>query len=224
MNHVVLYRGENSKGKKDATGAFIPEAKALIKLLQEKHNRSVCSYSILPSGWENRVKLTNYCMGIVRAEAARTNKHKLSVSIFCHGWRRGIEFAPRNIAGAKTFAKMCVESNVAILNLFACSAAGVMEDKTHKIDLGSPLDPSASWAFWVASECAAAGHSIRILGHETPGHTTWNARVRMFYADGKEKTVQTERLVLGDDQKAFAARMKNDQEYRLMLPFRMETI
>lgn len=220
MRHYVLWRANNSKGKKDASGAFTPEGVALMRMLRDR-GRETVGLGVSTEGFPNRAGMVKFIMSKFETDWPRGGPD--SVSILCHGWRTGIEFLPRGLEGAKQVAEMLAARKTRYLNLFTCSAAGAVKviDGTVGAETPMALDPRGSWAQWVTAHCASLGHSIQVLGHETKGHTTWNARVRLFVADGQNKTFTTNRVVDLDDPEfaAFKRRMRDDQQYRLLLPF-----
>ena len=196
MHHLIIRRTINSIGKNDATGAFIPESAALKKLLEA-------------SGDSVDVVSLNEC----RPDSILTKYTRQdTVSVFCHGWARRIEALPRRKAGAFEVAQWMQNSGCEFLNLFACSAA----DEYHK---------RGCFARWVAEHCHKLRHLAQVFGHETAGHTSWNPKARYYWST--PQGVSTERLYdpeldSWEERKNFRERMRNDQEYRLLLPFIFE--
>ena len=197
MNNLVFYRAENSKGRNDAKGAFIPEAQALVNLL-DKYN--AIDKPIKLSSFKNKNQVAKNVMSTIKKY-----DNIYSVSLFCHGWRTGVELFPRGQAGAKEVAKVLVEKKVKFLNLFACLAA--------------ELDSKGCFAQWIAEECCSLNHPIQVYGHETAGHTSWNPNVRFYWFDGS--VAQTEKLENISD---FRKKLKEDQKYRLLLPFKFDEV
>lgn len=208
-NQIVINRGNNSKGRKDATGAFIPEAKAMTRILRDL-GRNVSRLEILTDGYRDRVDLTSFVLKKIDKIFETHEITKISgVSLFCHGWRKGVELLPRGEQGAKKVARVLANREVKFFNLFACSAG-----KPH---------PKGNWAQWVTEECVRLGHSIQVFSHETPGHTTWNPNVNLYWSDGKELH-QTDHDDFVANHSGFADLMKDNQEFRLMLPFNLDEV
>ena len=191
--HLILYRSTNSKGKRDATGAFIPEAIALSKIL----------------GRSDDVEVLRFPRSFTKVPRINLSGNFESISVFCHGWVNGVELLPSGRSGASQMARYMKEHSCKYLNLFACSAA----NEGHS---------GGCYARWVSEECHNLGHRAQVFGHETAGHTSWNPKARFYWSTSRG--VETERAVDPmrdgwDEWRAFRKRMKNDQEYCLMLPF-----
>ena len=193
MQHLIVRRTINSPGKVDATEAFIPESQALKELLETRGDHvDMISLNECPP---YRL-MSRY-------------KKQDTVSIFCHGWPRRVEALPRRKKGAAQVAQWLKESGCEFLNLFACSAA--------RGDF-----KRGCFAKHVAEQCARIGHTVQVFGHESSGHTTWNPKIRYYWAS--PYGVSTEKLydptVSGWSGRAeLRKRLKKDQEYRLLMPF-----
>jgi len=192
--HAILYKNKDRTGKKDATGAFIPEAKALERILQSRGE------NVVSEGISRMTRLDHALDGLRNVE---------SLSVFCHGWPLGVELLERNQSGAETVARDCEKFGIKFLNLFACSAA----QESH---------PHGCYARWIAESAHSLGHLMQVFGHETAGHTSWNPKARFYWS--LSEGVQTERAVDPgcdgwDTWRAFRKRLREDQEYRLTLPF-----
>lgn len=227
MNHLILFRANNSPGKADATGAFRPEACALHNMLEDTYSRD--TVAIQPVNFSKaetfeglekhryKRKLAQRALGdCYSAFPASVRDSVHSISFFCHGWRRGCEFWPRGKSGAMDLAEYCKEHDTTILNLFCCSTA-----KPHD---------EGNFARWVAEASKQIQHSMQIMGHETPGHTSWNAHLSFFWVsesmgqwhiDHASANDPTKQQLLIDEAafQGFRKLMREDQNYRLLLPF-----
>ena len=190
MHHTIIRRTKNSPGKPDATGAFIPASKRLRELLLE-HGDSV---ELLDLESKEAKK-------ILRSETPTD-----TLSVFCHGWPRRVEALPRWRLGAIKTARWMQRVGCEQLNLFACNAA----DHDGK---------KGNYSQMVAEACHEIGHIAQVFGHETSGHTTWNPNARFYWATPQGVTTEDLMPEHPDDREAWIERMKNDQEYRLLLPF-----
>lgn len=155
---LIFNREVNSIGRKDATGAFIPEAKALAALLTAQ-DRTVRRFAAMSP------KTFNALAHI------RAGQKVDSINIFCHGWRTGCELLPKGDVGARELAPLLKAKGVKLLNLFACSTAEPNE--------------KGNYSLWVSEACKDLGHNIQVFGHETAGHTTKNPRIRVYWPDGR---------------------------------------
>lgn len=189
--HLIFAKMNNRPKYVDATGAFLPESNALYQLMVGR-NYDARYQTINTENFSSRVAMTDHILFQIR-------KHKeiRSISLFCHGWRTGVQFFPRGKRGAALIAAEMAQRKVKMLNLFACSAAA-----PH---------PQGNFAQWVHFSCEELGHRAQIMGHETAGHTTSNPNIH-FYWPGGEISTSTIR-------DGFRDHMKKQQEYRLWLPF-----
>lgn len=179
-NMVVIYSNTNTEGKRDATGAFIPEAKAF----QKRHN--------IPDEHMFGVK----CPGVAKAKrrqaalegiraVGRTGKID-TIAFFGHGWPKGIQFGfNRNnlIELVNTMAEIC-QDDVNVI-LYACLAA---ENDERDTDYGNP-GPATDGGFadMLRDEMVRQGmKSGWVDAHKTAGHTTWNPYVIRFLCSDVE--------------------------------------
>lgn len=233
--HIILYRANNSPGKRDATGAFEPEAFALRRLLMDRYmgdlvairrvdlapTRTIRS-KVEKRAWQRQAARSAFNLALRDLELDGVPGGLRSLSYFCHGWRSRPEFEDSGVHGAHGLASMLVDYGVDLLNLFCCSTA-------------APHD-NGNFAQWVATACAERRHAVQVLGHETSGHTTWNARLAVYWSYPSERPEngylvdhqgalnagEHQLLETPGDFNAFAARMKADQNYRLLLPYLLD--
>ena len=233
-NHIILYRSNNTPNKSDATGAFQPEARVLAKLLPDRYpgdrvairGVDLSGTKGLPKEQKQEVRRT------LSRDAIRNCFDQLgnpvqatSLSYFCHGWRRAVEFELGGLHGAHACAGMLVDLGIKYFNLFACSTG-----KPHA---------DGNFAEWVTRACAERRHAVQVLAHETSGHTTWNAKLAVFWSykttnlrgERSQYTVSIARSLDRDQNQLlepgaawddFAEHMKRDQNYRLLLPFMLD--
>lgn len=238
-HHIIVYRANNSRGKKDATGAFEPEAHALARLLSEHYPGShveIAGINIAVDRGLKRLQKAEIINKVAREtvkeclykiQTKAGEKVKLdSLSYFCHGWRTGCELELLGPSGARNCALWLSSPSLRVkrFNLFACSTG-----KPH---------PEGNFAQWVTDQCAQRRHKIQVMAHETPGHTSWNARLRFYWSvppTGGPSEIEennfsvewasaTDRdkhqlLEAPEKFKDFARHMREDQDYRLLLPY-----
>lgn len=200
--HIVLSRLNNSKGRKDATGAFTPASNAFKRLMLQQGDAVLHTQVRVR---KNTYKSVQHIVDTALDDFVHGGVRPYSLSLFCHGWRQGVELWERKEKGAHGLAHILAHDEVPFLNLFACSAADVHHE--------------GSFAEWVAEKCADLGHEIQVFGHETPGHTTWNPKIVVWWSTGGTVTHQEfdEDLII--DWTPFREKMREDQTYRLALPF-----
>jgi hypothetical protein len=176
-NMLVLYSSTNKGRKKDATGAFIPEAEAFAKFHDVPDSQCV------------GINLVNIPKMAARSEVYRLI-HDASydrpldvIAFFGHGWPDGIQFGfdrehiPELVA---LLSRKC--SNAVKIALYACSTAENDEKDTEHGDVGPGTD--GGFADELRDEMARQGLSKGwVDGHKTRGHTAWNPFCVRFYCE-----------------------------------------
>jgi len=171
---LVFYSSTNAKGRHDATGAFIPEAKKF----QREH--SIPLKNMIPVecvGIRKGVRRTRVLEELSQRESLQ------AIAFFGHGWPKGIQFGfgKQHIQSlSKALAESCV-SSVKII-LYACLAA---ENDIRDGEIGAP-GPATDGGFadelrdQMVREGLRTGH---VDAHKTAGHTSWNPYVVRFKCD-----------------------------------------
>ena len=169
---LVLYSSTNVKGKKDATGAFIPEARAFAKCHGVPGENML---GIACPGVSNKKRFEEVCVFL-------RNKTGIKyIALFCHGYSGGMQFGmtKKNIPLFVRYLKMsCVKS--LRMTLYACSTASTGK-QTRKISMPGTHN---GYADKVRDRMLATGFKGGwIDAHLTPGHTTRNPFVMRFYVE-----------------------------------------
>jgi hypothetical protein len=168
MNHLIFYTATNSILKiqtnpfkiyfrKDAKYVFIPEAEAFAEFHEEKTFQAfmigmACEWK--NKKWERHHKVL---------DAIRSFPDPIdSVSFFCHGWPKGIQFGFNGKKHAYALGEVLKEKGVRQVNLYACYCA-----KPKK---------NGGFAEWLAESSGAI-----VYGHSTRGHATINPYVNKCY-------------------------------------------
>lgn len=155
----------NLDGKRDATGAFHPEAQAFAKLTGA-----------------DVVLVDNDTPAISRREAvldAIREHNPGQVAFFCHGWTTGIQFGfgvQHTLLLAETITGGWAGTDPRVV-LYACLTAA--DGKTP----GAGGDGGFADEFRDAL-CRAGATWCRVDAHTTAGHTTRNPYVRRFEGQG----------------------------------------
>lgn len=173
MRALILHPLHNTGTKRDATGAFIPEARAYAKHLTDAY-MDVVGVDVV--GFDNRAPKLARRRQVEAAIRSATNG---TVALFCHGLARGIQTG-HDLAHVSTLAEALAASagpsKRLVVTLYACDAAD------------SPSNgPGGDGGFADAlrdalSERGITGH---VDAHVTTGHTTRNPYVRRFWCDGQ---------------------------------------
>lgn len=177
-NILVAYSNTNSHGKYDASGAFIPEAKAFAKL-HEIPDENVIGIKLPKVAKRKRRDQT-------LAAIAEAGKDRLldAIALFGHGWPRGIQFGfnrehiPQLVEHLIQYCQPDVK-----ITLFACLAAENDVRDRSVTNLGPATD--GGFADLLRDEMVRRGLDRGwVDGHKTAGHTSWNPfLVRFLCAD-----------------------------------------
>lgn len=148
----------NSDGKRDATGAFQPEARAFARLVCGA-GRGEATVTLVDN---RRPKPATRRAVLDAVGAVRPDR----LVFFCHGWKAGIQFGI-GLEHLEELAAAC--SQPPIVTLYACStAAGATGGDGGFADaLRDAL-------------CLSGAPWCRVDAHTTAGHTTRNPYVRRF--------------------------------------------
>lgn len=167
----------NSKGKKDVTGAFLPEAKKFVAL----------------AGKGSRIERFDNSKNLIARRSEVLQKMQLakkqgftSIAFFCHGWSNGIQagFLRNHVALlAESIEEVVRRSDVAayeetVTVLFCCSTGDDPQD-------GPTASGTGDNSFADKTRDALCGVGIvncRVVGHTTVAHTTMNPMV--IFMDG----------------------------------------
>ena len=207
MRALVIHPLHNTGTKRDATGAFIPEANAYAKHLRAMVGDALYEWRIEAHGFDNRAsKLAR------RREVEgllREGDPVDTVALFCHGLARGIQTG-HDLATVSTLADalaVACDRKRLVVTLYACDAAD------------SPGDgPGGDGGFADAlrdalSERGITGH---VDAHVTTGHTTRHPYVRRFYCDGAAAGTGGDWLVAPGSPKwrRWVTALKGDMRWR----------
>jgi hypothetical protein len=162
----------NTPGKHDASGAFLPEARAFARF-----------YGVDPELVVRRFPATA-SITMRRAACVRTfdaSAHPLDlVAFFCHGWRDGLQagFLRANVLALSRLLAIHAKPDAHVL-LYACETA---RDGDAQIDDDSEPGPGGDGGFAdeLRDACEAMGRHVTVMGHTTAGHCVYNPYARFF--------------------------------------------
>lgn len=176
MNTLVIYSSVNTEGKKDATGAFIPEAEEFGRMYD------------VPGADRLGVDCLHYLARHRREDVCSFLRNKKDIDligIFCHGWPNGLQigFNKQHIHLLVQYLKLCCRKDVKIV-LYACSTASNKENRKMKMPFN--VGPATDRGF--ADSLRDSMLKDGFLGgwvdaHKTAGHTTRNPFVVRFYVE-----------------------------------------
>ena len=172
MRALVVAPAYDTPGRKDASGAFQPEARAFVKV-----NNLEAKISLFESSralFDRR--------GI--PQRALQSLHDLDVvAFFCHGWKGGIQagWSTLQVTQLADLIREAGTPDVTVC-LYCCDTAQDSDPRTDDREAGP--GGRGGFADLLANRLLETGWRGRLFGHATPGHTTQNPWVR-FWAPGK---------------------------------------
>ena len=167
-DHLIFYSSANTRGKKDASHAFIPEATALREHLLRSYGSKYGS-DLITVGID--------CVNRSRIDRMETVLHYIAnykpknVYFLGHGFKRSIQFGFRGQHHARILGYMLDALNVGTCVFYCCSTARNV----------------GNFSQWV-SEAAPLCH---VFGHWGPGHTTRFPGVKLYKGGESEVVVSS---------------------------------
>ncbi len=215
MRVLAFAPAHNSHGKRDASGAFIPEAYSFV---DEAYEGEVVLFdNSKPFAARRREVLK-----LIRASDAFLGCQLDAVAFFCHGWASGIQagFGMRSVKRLAGVLSDAASSDFLTVPLYCCSTASDGE-RALGAGLGAGTGDN-SFADKLRDElCKAGVKYTRVMGHTTKGHTTRNPDVRFFDGmgtpegvDGGYSPVKRGTKSWGPWKKALRDRVVGDLRFR----------
>lgn len=220
-NAIVFFSNTDTKGKKDATGAFIPEAKKFA------------SYHGIPETNMFGIK----CPGVSRQkraeavfdglyEARKLTDRLESVSFFGHGWPAGIQFGfnKKNVDELSRQMAVIAAKDLKV-TLYACLAA---ENETRDSEIKNiGVGTDGGFADLLRDSLYKNGVTKGwVDAHKTAGHTSWNPYVIRFLCEicGPEGGEGGSWLVEPRSQfwKKWVKALRHELNFRYAFPFYTE--
>ncbi len=171
-NILVIYSSKNTKGRHDATGAFIPEAYAFHRL----HNVPEENMLAIPCPGTNfQDRYEKLCRFIDTKFGVKW------IAMFCHGYSSGLQFGlnKKNISDFTATLRHSCNDDLS-MTLYACSTASVNRKK-RKI---SAPGTDGGYADELRDSMLRRGfRGGWIDAHLTSGHTTMNPYVMRFHVE-----------------------------------------
>jgi hypothetical protein len=183
LNALVFYSSVNTKGKRDATGAFHPAALAFAK------RHGIPRQQVVPVACERMTKkerretvlaiMGQYCGADLEA-----------VAFFCHGWPTGFQmgFNRSNVAVLAKAIRNC-SNELPVVPLYCCSTAENDEKDNYITEVGIGTD--GGFADLLRDNLCRLGISAGwVDAHKTAGHSTRNPfAVRFRMSDVEDRLV-----------------------------------
>ena len=176
MESVVIYSSKNVKGRRDATGAFIPEAKRFAKINNVPEENMLAVPCVGMKAEKRREIVLDFFdeIGTRRVDM---------IAWFGHGWSHGIQFGfnKRNIEDLVKALPITEHKHV----LYACSTASTNKN-TRNIKM-----PGTDGGFADTLRDTMLNYDFTsgwVDGHLQPGHTTRNPyMIRFMVEEGNTK-------------------------------------
>lgn len=169
MRGVIFHPEHNTAPKSDATGAFIPHARAFAKL----HDARVI-------GFDNRAPMGDRAQEVL--DALRNLETEVDfVAFACHGAKTQIQagFRIDDVPDLAEAIAMVARDGRIHVPLFACDAARDADGKREDdLELGPGGD--GGFADALRDELSATLSSVSVMAHVTEGHAFWNPFARTF--------------------------------------------
>lgn len=171
-HRVIVFAPEHNSGsKRDATGAFQPEARAFAA----RHGVPAEQVVLFDNHMAKKHIRENVLLNIGILE-----KPPLTVAFFCHGWRTGVQCG-FDLGTVADLAQALSGTRHIIVALYACSTA---QGADGGEDAGMP-GGDGGFADRLRDElCRAGAVDCQVDAHSTAGHTTRNPYVRRFQGMG----------------------------------------
>jgi hypothetical protein len=170
---LVLAPKHNTGTKKDATGAFQPEAAAFAK------RNGVPKAQVV---WIDNHLSKRAMRAAVLAEIEKVKKENgplAAIACFCHGWKTGIQFGfDKSTVG--WLAQALAGARDVRVPLYACSTAQGADG-----DDSTAVGGDGGFADLLRDAlCQAGAVDCQVDAHTTAGHTSKNPFVRRFQGMG----------------------------------------
>ncbi|MCB9603316.1 MAG: hypothetical protein H6721_26735 [Sandaracinus sp.] len=180
MTVVAVVSTVNVDGKKDASGAFVPEARAFLRF----HGADPKGDAVVP--FDHRLspdKRRAHVEAGIRAAREALGAPIEGLAFFCHGYRRGLQtgHTTKALGGLVDVIRETCSHDVAI-PLYACDAARDA-DADRKDDLTDVPGGDGGFADVLRDamlRTPGAFFGAHIDAHVTAAHTTRNPHVRRF--------------------------------------------
>jgi len=209
---IAICPKHNSKGKKDVSGAFLPEAVAFVGL----HGGKLFQFD-------------NHAPPRIRAAAVEQAIWNMQgavdmVAIFCHGTKRGIQtgHSIRALGHlAEVIGMRSSPEHGPRVVLYCCDTARDA-DTDAKDDLEPGPGGEGGFADYLRDELRDLGYSSgHIDAHTVVGHTTKAPYVRRFYVDETRSQLGGEWFVEPGSAhwKAWRRGLQSDSGLRWRFPF-----
>lgn len=178
LNHGILclVPSSNSPGKQDATGAFLPQARAFAEFHGYSGDSVMRYFDPAQSIFARRAS----CNAALRALRLPIK----SLAFFCHGYRRGLQAGYQTGHVAELAELLAAHGRMVEggwVLLYACDTGRDADEDTQDDRLPGP-GGDGGFADALRDALEKRRLTISVMAHTTRGHTTENPNVRRFVA------------------------------------------
>jgi hypothetical protein len=163
----------NSRDKRDATGAFIPEAQAFCR----RHRSSP------PELFDNGVPMSERLAFVRSHIEAFPAGYLETLALFCHGWKDGLQIGVRKEQVPQLADSLRAVAAPWLRVVLYCCDAGRDADDERVDDTKPGPGGEGGLADVLRNALRQVGITGTIYAHTTAGHTTRNPWVRRFEPD-----------------------------------------
>ena len=198
---LVFYTNTNSPNKKDATGAFIPEAKAFADYHDDAE---LVPVPCRGKSRDQRAQVVYDALG--RFDQIET------VAFFCHGHPSHVQhgFGIRGKHTIYNLSKILAAKSVQRVIFYCCSVARP-NPKIAPLSLCGELH-----------KCMQTfGYNTTVIGHTTAGHTATNPYIK-FFSDGDYEGKFLVEPGKTSDWVKLRRKLRKHPTYRFQFPFDLE--
>jgi hypothetical protein len=177
QNIIIFHSSKNVHGRRDATGAFIPEAQAFAKFHGVPSDKLV-GIPCVGTSKDKRRKIVFDGLGY-------NDYFNDVVAFFCHGWSTGVQFgfSLKQIPELVEWLQASCFNDAKII-LYCCSTAENREKGNNRV---ISVGTDGGFADSLRDEMARQGmDNCQVDAHLTAGHTTSNPHVVRFLGESVE--------------------------------------
>lgn len=216
----------NSKGKKDVTGAFHPEAVKFCHVWGKDEGEII--------SLNNRHRRRDLADSLLNKMESAQNDSPVWI-FFCHGYTHGIQFGIRSpqhkrfgegdrrdfnrFIDVVSLSAALASTRTPVIVLYACSTGNDPDGDSDT----APGSGDGSFGDLTRDRlCESGAVNCRVFTHATAGHTTLNPMVKIFDGEGKPYGDNGGKLVAPPGSRKFnnlRKKLRRDQEFRFHFPF-----
>jgi hypothetical protein len=178
MKTLIIMGSSNTPGRKDYTGAFLPEATAYQKVHGQADD-------IIH--FDNQLPFSKRYADLAKKLHQLPTQFYDRIVVFCHGWADGIQAGVTR----KSVSKLLTEfedlyTDGALHVVLFCCSTGDDDDDDDEQGAGTQLRDDGNLGegsfadVWRDELCKHGSTNCRVVAHRTAGHTTKNPNVIIF--------------------------------------------